>query len=333
MNRVNMKKIERSNALWYWIVFESIVSSKNCIRRVIDFQISFRYTICSKFDYLFLIIKRKRLSCRVIDMIIKINCFIQRNAFTKRWTFHDIDTIVRVNCIVRKIEFVMQLIFKHVFVTWFDYDLLYDLFVIWSLYEFIFWFYFLSMLIFCNSCKNFKCLFLTKFFLIIISSKNKTTFYFNSYVINNIANFSRIICMFDLFLKNFARNLNDDIFFELCIFCKRFFYQSSIVLCDVRNYIDVVFYMTEKNHKILCLCEIFSIFIFVNAQFMFYFLIVCYEIHVKLIHINSRRNETIVYFIIYHEMFVRNFLIHVCSNFVKIFCNDIIFCNVWFYAC
>ena len=36
---------------WYWIVFESIVSSKNCISRVIDFQIFFRCTICSKFDH------------------------------------------------------------------------------------------------------------------------------------------------------------------------------------------------------------------------------------------------------------------------------------------
>ena len=36
---------------WCWIVFESIVSSKDCIRRAIDFQISFRCTTCSKLDH------------------------------------------------------------------------------------------------------------------------------------------------------------------------------------------------------------------------------------------------------------------------------------------
>ena len=35
---------------------------------------------------------------------------------------------------------------------------------------------------------------------------------------------------------------------------------------------------------------------------------------------------------IYHEMLVRNSLIHVCSNSVKMFESDIIFCSLWFYA-
>ena len=66
---------------------------------------------------------------------------------------------------------------------------------------------------------------------------------------------------------------------------------------------------------------------------MFYFLTICYEIHIKLIYVNARWIETTNYRMIYYEMFVRYFLIHVCSNSVKMFCNDIIFCNLWFYAC
>ena len=71
--KLYLLNVECLNASWYWIVFESIVSSKNCIRRVIDFQIFSRCIICSKLDHLFLIVKRKRLSRRVINMIIWIN--------------------------------------------------------------------------------------------------------------------------------------------------------------------------------------------------------------------------------------------------------------------
>ena len=48
-------------------VFDSIVSSENCIRRAIDHQIFFCCTICSKLDHLFVIIERR--SRRDIDMI------------------------------------------------------------------------------------------------------------------------------------------------------------------------------------------------------------------------------------------------------------------------
>ena len=43
--------------------------------------------------------------------------------------------------------------------------------------------------------------------------------------------------------------------------------------------------------------------------------------------------KTIVYRVICDEMFVANFLFMLaCLNFVKMFCNDIIFCNFWLYA-
>ena len=57
--------------------------------------------------------------------------------------------------------------------------------------------------------------------------------------------------------------------------------------------------------------EIFCDHYFVNAQFMFYFLIVCYYIYVKLVHINFRWIETIICRVILNEMFDCNFLIHV----------------------
>ena len=61
----------------------------------------------------------------------RINCFIKKIIFAKRWTRHDIECqIVRINCIIKKIEFVMLLIFRYVFVIWFDLNLLHDLFVI-----------------------------------------------------------------------------------------------------------------------------------------------------------------------------------------------------------
>ena len=71
--KLYLQNVERLNASWYWTVFESTVSSKNCIRRAIDFQISSRYTICSRFVRLFLTIKRERSSRRAIDMTIRIN--------------------------------------------------------------------------------------------------------------------------------------------------------------------------------------------------------------------------------------------------------------------
>ena len=57
-----------------------------------------------------------------------------------------------------------------------------------------------------------------------------------------------------------------------------------------------------------------------NASFMFYFLIICYDIHVKLIHINFCWIETIIYRVILNEMFVCNF--HSCLH-VK-FCQNIL---------
>ena len=41
--------------------------------------------------------------------------------------------------------------------------------------------------------------------------------------------------------------------------------------------------------------------------------------------------KTIIYRVIYDEMFVANFwFMFACLNFVKMFCYDIIFCNFWF---
>ena len=99
----------------------------------------------------------------------------------------------------------------------------------------------------------------------------------------------------------------------------------------INCFIHCVLYDEKKSWNRVA-CEIFCDYHFLNAQFMFYFLTVCYEIHIKLAHINFCWIEKIAYHVIYDEMFVRNFLIHVCSNLDKMFCNDIIFCNLWFYS-
>ena len=85
------------------------------------------------------------------------------------------------------------------------------------------------------------------------------------------------------------------------------------------SWILITFYKNFCDHYI------------VNTQFIFYFLIICYVIHVKLIYFNFHCIETIIYRVICNEMFVANFwFIFVCLNFVKMFYNDIIFCIFWF---
>ena len=68
------------------------------------------------------------------------------------------------------------------------------------------------------------------------------------------------------------------------------------------------------------MCKIFYDRYFLNAQFVFHFLIVCYEIHLKLIHIKFNWIETIIYRVNLNEMFVRNYwFMLACFDFVKIF--------------
>ena len=89
---------------------------------------------------------------------------------------------------------------------------------------------------------------------------------------------------------------------------------------DVWDCIDNVLCMTRENHEVSCFSEIFRDHHFLKTQFLFYSLIVCYEIHVKLAHINSRWIETIAYRVTLSEMFVCNFLIHAsCLNSVEMF--------------
>ena len=93
--------------------------------------------------------------------------------------------------------------------------------------------------------------------------------------------------------------------------------------------VSTLCFLTRKNHEILCLCEIFCDHHSLKTQFLFYFLIVCHEIHVKLIYINSRWIETIIYRMTLNEMFACNFLIHVsCLNFVEMF-QWFIFRSFW----
>ena len=70
-------------------------------------------------------------------------------------------------------------------------------------------------------------------------------------------------------------------------------------------------------------------FLWSFAQFMFYFPIICYKIHVKLVHISVYWIETIIYRMILNEMFVCTFSIHArMFKFCQNVCND----NLWSYA-
>ena len=103
------------NASWYWTVFESIVSSKNCIRRAIDHQIFFRCTICSKLDH----------STWLFESIISI----EKIAFTKRSTLNASRYLILIwsfrqlyhqkNCICRVIDF--QIRFRWTICSLFDF--------------------------------------------------------------------------------------------------------------------------------------------------------------------------------------------------------------------
>ena len=96
---------------------------------------------------------------------------------------------------------------------------------------------------------------------------------------------------FNLFwsLKSLDRISSDNIFNESCMFCKQTMTKKVMNFFYVRDFLRSLF---------------------LNAQFMLYFLIVCYDIHITLIHVNARWIETIIYRVTYNEMFVRRFLIH-----------------------
>ena len=101
-------------------------------------------------------------------------------------------------------------------------------------------------------------------------------------------------------------------------------FSMSFMLCKmtvmtVNCFIQCVLF-DEKNSWNRVACEIFCDYHFLNARFMICFLTIFYEIHIILAHINFRWNEMIIYRMIYHEMLVCNFLIHV--RIFK-FCRDV----------
>ena len=140
-------------------------------------------------------------------------------------------------------------------------------------------------------------------------------------IFNSIASLRALICRFDLFFTKLWTMIFS---LNYACFANKFWHEQSIALF-------IVFCMTRKIMKICAECEIFYDHQFLKAHFLFYFLIICYEIHVKLIHFNSRRIETIIYRVTLNEMLVCNFLIHVrMFKFCQNVCNDIVFCNLWF---
>ena len=125
-------------------------------------------------------------------------------------------------------------------------------------------------------------------------------------------------------LQNFDRISNNNIFVKLCMI-----YHITI---NCFMFLSLFCAWWKKSWNCV-VREIFCNHYFLNAQFMFCFLIIFYEIHIKLIHINFQWNEMIIYRMIYYQIFVRKFLIYVCIfRFCQNVCNDFIYCNLWFCA-
>ena len=113
----------------------------------------------------------------------------------------------------------------------------------------------------------------------------------------------------ELSLKDLDRILSDVTFIDVSCLADRFYHEQSIVcqLCSARS---------EKSWN-CCVRDLLRSF----AHFTLYSSIVCYEIHVKLVHISVRWIETTVYRVIFDELLSRKSLIHVC---MFRFCQDVL---------
>ena len=131
-----------------------------------------------------------------------------------------------------------------------------------SLYNFTSWLYFLTLLFvnvdvfWSDWCINFNETFF--FLLALILSESETTFGYNFAILYSCL-FLYFWIIFEKLRQSFER------------------WYSHWIMHVFENCID---------DCALYFCEIFRDHHFVDAQFMFYSLIICYEIHVKLVHCN-----------------------------------------------
>ena len=132
--------------------------------------------------------------------------------------------------------------------------------------------------------------------------------------------FRALICRFDLSLKNVDKILNDDIFIESYMFRKQIVVMNSILNCFVWR-ADIVFAITSWDilRSSFDKCTVYTLFsnsLLRNSR--------------KVSSFQFHWTRTIVYRVICDEMFVADFwFMLACLDFVKMFCNDIIFCNFW----
>ena len=82
----------------------------------------------------------------------------------------------------------------------------------------------------------------------------------------------------------FDRVSSDDILIELCMLCKQTLsWAVNRSIWRLRLFLLLILH--DERNFVLC-ARSSAIITLVNARFMLYFLIVCYEIHVKLTHFN-----------------------------------------------
>ena len=94
--------------------------------------------------------------------------------------------------------------------------------------------------------------------------------------------------------------------------CKRFCHEQSIDL-------SIVLCMMREIMKIRAVRETFCDHHLLDAQLVLHSLVVCYDIHMTLAHINSHWAGTIAYRMTYDEMLARRSLIHARISW---FCQD-----------
>ena len=285
--------------------------------------------------------------------------FCQENYICRHWTRHDTELLSN-RLYHSKIAFAVLLIFRYLFVVWFDRDLtwLFESIVsstelhlqnFWTRHDTVWLFqsivsskrlhmrcYWLSdtsslydlIVICCTTCLwsmiiSCQCRCLISWYVNLAKFWRSSLFSFslNSlreqddvwiyYTINSFLKYLYIVC-FDCF-ESWTLLFE---FQKLRTMMSLMSYALQFILSWAINCLSIVLCIIKKIMKLCCVRDLLRSF----AYFMLYFPIVCYEIHVKLAHINARWIEMTTYRVIYDEMFVCKFLIHARMS---VLCRDV----------
>ena len=195
----------------------------------------------------------KRRSRRDICMIVQINCFVKRNYICRTLRVMILNYF-RINCIIERLySSCYWLIFRYVLAVRF-----------WSLYDFIFWLYFLSMSMFSDCCMKFSETFF--FFLALTFSKSKDLCCVRDLLRSSLFESTVSVLLFDSLLWDsrnvssyqFSLNWNDNL---SCNFERDVCLQSLIHAC-------MLFFVLDVRWNISLVCSTFMINICFEMSFI-----------------------------------------------------------------